>query len=321
MSRLPSCCVDLCAWLALLTSFLVITGCGFRETSYRYDSSRAAHLEFSGENAYRHVEVQVGFGPRPSGSQAQKKTATYLEEQLAQFGWRTQRQEFTDPTPLGPIAFTNIRARFPDSEHADPWKEPVRVIVGSHYDTKYFRDLYFVGANDGGSTTGILLEMARVIAARPALAQQLELVFFDGEEAIENYTATDGLYGSKHYVETIIRPQSKRNRPSAVVILDLLGEKSLNVEIPSDTPPKLRVALFSAARELGHASLFGVSPNPITDDHSPFQSEGVPSIDIIDLDYSAWHTSRDTLSQISQESLAISGKIALLLIEKYLLSP
>lgn len=201
------------------------------------------------------------------------------------------------------------------------WDARVVGLVGSHYDTKYYPNIRFVGANDGGSSTGILLEMARVLRDRPELTALLELIFFDGDEAFEDFSATDGLYGSRHYAKTITRRQSRSQQPSFVVILDLLGEKSLNVGLPSDTPSHLREHLFSAADDLGYASYFGVYPTPIIDDHVPFQQLGIPAMDIIDLDYRAWHTSRDTLSQISKKSLAISGQTSLLLLEKYLLTP
>lgn len=308
--------------LAALAPFLLLSACGSRSASYRFDPERAVHPHFSPERAYRHVEQLVEIGPHPSGSQGLRKAAAYIEDELKASGWAVQKQEFEDQTPLGAITFLNLRARFPHGPTDDRlWTRPVTILVGSHYDTKYFPDIYFVGANDGGSSTGILLEMARVLPAQPALARRLELVFFDGEEAIVDFSATDGLYGSRHYARTITRRQPPRDRPKAVVILDLLGEKSLNVQVPSDTPAHLRTALFAAARELGYASYFGVRSSPILDDHVPFQNEGVPAIDIIDLDYAAWHTSRDTLSQISEKSLGISGKTALLLIEKYLFAP
>lgn len=303
----------------------VLGACSPPYGSYRYDPAQATHPQFSEDRAYQHVAAQVAFGPRPPGSQALRKTADYLEQQLKQSGWAVQRQEFQDHTPLGQTQFCNLRARFPRTASPQPdaqlWQRPVTVLIGSHYDTKYFRDVIFTGANDGGSSTGILLEMARVLAAQPALAGLLELVFFDGEEAFETFTDTDGLYGSRHYVKTMKQAPGKHSWPKAVVILDLLGEKALNVQIPSDTPAHLRSALFAAARDLGHSHQFGVSRNPITDDHSPFQREGIPAIDIIDLDYGAWHTSRDTMNQISKESLGICGKTALLLVEKYLTAP
>jgi len=307
-----------------MACFIVCFGAACRPggLDYQYTEERAVHPHFSAENAYRHVEAQVALGPRPSGSRAIRRTADYLVGELEDHGWLVKRQSFEDRTPIGTLPFTNLRARFPlENPSKSPWERPVAVLVGSHYDTKYFTDVRFVGANDGGSSTGILLEMARVIAARPALARQLELIFFDGEEAIESFSATDGLYGSRHYARTITRRQPTGNRPRAVVILDLLGEKDLNVQVPSDTPRHLRQALFTAADELGYGSYFGVYPSPITDDHVPFQNEGIPAIDIIDLDFRAWHTSRDTLEQVDPRSLEITGRTSLLFLEKYLFRP
>src|SRR5690606_34997487 len=118
-------------------------------------------------------------------------------------GWEVRRQEFEDRTPRGPVRFANLRARFSESGGGDPWARGVESLVASHYDTKLFDDVAFVGANDAGSSTGLLLELARAAAAYRDFAKRLELVFFDGEEAVVQYTATDGLYGSRYYARQL----------------------------------------------------------------------------------------------------------------------
>src|SRR5437763_4512172 len=165
--------------------------------------SRAAETkiweEFSGEKAFAHVQRLVDFGPRPSGSKALENSRAYVENELKASGWQVTRQAFTDDTLRGKIHFLNLVAEF--SEHGK--RTSPSFLLCSHYDTKKFETIRFVGANDGGSSTGLLLELARVLAMSPALAAKIELLFFDGEEAFEDFTATDGLYGSRHFAEDL----------------------------------------------------------------------------------------------------------------------
>lgn len=297
---------------------LMMTSCGRDGAGdYRFDPNHAVWSSFSGEKARDHCAALVEFGPRPAGSPALERSRVYLEKQLTALGWTVQRQVFTAATPLRSVEFVNLRARFGQT----PFSEPVRVLIGSHYDTKYFENIRFVGANDGGSSSGALLEMARVMAANPALASAVELVFFDGEEAVKEFSDTDGIYGSRYYAREIVRRQPKRDRPKAVLVLDMIGDPDLYVRLPSDTPPALADGLFQAATDAGTRSSFGLRPTPILDDHQPFQVEGVPSIDLIDLDFGPWHTSGDTMDQVSAQSLEIVGRTALLFLERHLLAP
>src|SRR5215813_12268978 len=188
-----------------------------------YNSSRAAEAkiweEFSGEKALAHVQRLVDLGPHPGGSEALEKARDYIEQQLRRSGWQVTRQAFTDDTPRGKIHFVNLIARFGGDAH------PLFLLC-SHYDTKLFDTIRFVGANDGGSSTGLLLEMARVLAINPALAAKVELVFFDGEEAFESFTATDGLYGSRHFASEL-GELAKNFRGG--ILFDMIGDKSLQV--------------------------------------------------------------------------------------------
>ena len=304
------------AYLAIVG--LLVTGCGQNPGSdYRYAPERAVWSSFSGEKAREHCAALVAFGPRPSGSPALERSRGYLEAQLKAVGWTVLRQTFVADTPTRPVEFVNLRARF----GTVPFDRPVPVLIGSHYDSKYFPNIRFLGANDGGSSSGALLEMARVMAANPALASSVELVFFDGEEAVKEYSATDGLYGSRHYAREVTRRQAVRDRPKAVLVLDMIGDPDLYVRLPSDTPQALADGLFAAAQEAGTKEWFGRRPTPILDDHAPFQLEGVPAIDLIDLDFGPWHTSGDTLDQVSARSLEIVGRTALLFLERHLLAP
>jgi glutaminyl-peptide cyclotransferase len=275
-----------------LTALVLIYGC----------SSRAAPLweNFSGAKAFAHVQHLVELGPRPAGSEALEKSRIYITDQLKSFGWTTRRSEFSAPTPRGTMRFVNLVARFGN--------EKPQFLLCSHYDTKTFDTIRFVGANDGGSSTGLLIEMARVLAINPALAAKVELVFFDGEEAFENFTATDGLYGSRHFASEL-RESAKDFRGG--ILFDMIGDASLQVTLSPDSPVDLARNIFAAAEALGQRAHFTYFGGSITDDHTPLNEIGIPVIDLIDFDFPPWHTAEDTLDKISPESLEIVGRVAL----------
>jgi glutaminyl-peptide cyclotransferase len=277
-----------------LTVLVIGTGC----------SSATAPLweNFSGARAFAHVQHLVELGPRPAGSEALEKSRIYIVDQLKSFGWVTTRSEFSAPTPRGKMTFVNLIARFGNE------KGPAQFLLCSHYDTKTFDTIRFVGANDGGSSTGLLIEMARVLALNPVLAAKIELVFFDGEEAFENFTATDGLYGSRHFALQL-RESAKNFRGG--ILFDMIGDKSLQVTLSPDSPIDLARNIFAAADALSQRAHFTYFGGDITDDHTPLNEIGIPVIDLIDFDFPPWHTAEDTLDKISAESLEIVGRVAL----------
>ena len=283
-----------------LATFAILSGQG--------SSLRSAPLweNFSGEKAFAHVQHLVDLGPRPAGSEALEKSRLYIIEQLKSAGWTVARSEFSDQTPRGKMTFVNLIARFGTSEK----KEAAQFLLCSHYDTKTFDTIRFVGANDGGSSTGLLIEMARVLALSPALAEKIELLFFDGEEAFENFTATDGLYGSRHFAQEL-RDSGKAKSVRGGILFDMIGDKSLDVTLPSDSPAALTRNIFAAADALGQRAYFTYLDRGMTDDHTPLNEIGIPVIDLIDFDFPPWHTAGDTLDKISAESLEIVGRVAL----------
>ena len=313
------------ATVFLIGASLGWSGCSEGEV---FDPDRAVHLAFSGEQALDHVKQQVVIGPRIPGSKNLEKTRQYLERELTGTGWDVERQVFQQLTPFGIVEFVNLRARFaakPESgqklsekKHAQIWERPVIGLVTSHYDTKKFNAFEFVGANDPGSSVGILLEMARVLAERPEVAGKLELVFFDGEEAFVDYSDTDGLYGSRYYAESLGRWPEK-SRPKWGVLLDMVGDRDLAIRVPEDSPTTLVAFLFAAAEDIDLRKYFGYGSQMITDDHIPLNEAGIPTINIIDMDYGFWHTPGDTVDKLSTESLEVVGRVTLLMIEKYLL--
>jgi glutaminyl-peptide cyclotransferase len=261
---------------------------------------------FSGQKAFAHVQHLVELGPRPAGSEALEKSRLYIIEQLKSAGWTVTRSEFSDQTPRGKMTFVNLIARYGINEK----KDAAQFLLCSHYDTKTFETIRFVGANDGGSSTGLLIEMARVLPMNPALAAKIELLFFDGEEAFENFTATDGLYGSRHFAAEL-RNSNKAKSVRGGILFDMIGDKSLDVTLPPDSPGDLARNVFAAADALGQRAHFTYLNGGMTDDHTPLNEIGIPVIDLIDFDFSPWHTAEDTLDKISAESLEIVGRVAL----------
>ncbi len=276
--------------------------CDRAQTEPRRDSPAKIWEEFSGEKALAHVQAQVDLGPRPPGSEAIEKCRTYLTQQLELSGWKVTRQPFAGTTPRGKVEFANLIATFAGKNNAPSF------LVCSHYDTKIFDTAKFVGANDGGSSTGVLLELARVLAQRPDLAQKVELVFFDGEEAYEAFSETDGLYGSRHFANDLVA-QGRTKQFRGGLLLDMVGDRLLTITLPPDSPAEMAADIFAAADALNVRKHFTYFDRDIMDDHTPLNKVGIPTIDLIDFDYAAWHTPADTMDKLSPESLRTIGSV------------
>src|SRR6266550_282357 len=271
--------------------------------------------EFSGEKAMEHVQRLVDLGPRPPASEAIEKSRAYIEKQLEGWGWKVTRQVFSDDTPRGKIAFVNLTAEF--REGGAKTKDRSSFLLCSHYDTKWFETIRFVGANDGGSSTGLLLELARVLAQHPSFARNVELVFFDGEEAYENFSETDGLYGSRYFARQLQSEGAKQFRGG--ILFDMIGDRSLGITLPADSPAAMARDVFAAAEVLKLRKYFSYLDRNLIDDHAPLNAIGIPTIDIIDFDYSWWHTAGDTMDKISAQSLQIVGSVALYYLAEFAL--
>lgn len=270
--------------------------------------------EFDSQRAFTHVQRQVECGPRPAGSPALEEARIQIEQALRTSGWTVERQTFEGNTPRGPLSFTNLIARFPEPSGTVSLATQ-RALVASHYDTKRFSTITFTGANDGASSTGALLELARTLALDPALATQIELVFFDGEEALQQFTETDGLYGSQHYARKL-RSADRAKQFQFALLWDMIGDRQLGLTLPQDSPRELLQSLFSSAEALSLRPFFRMHDRSILDDHVPLQRiAGIPSLDLIDFDYPAWHTADDSLDQLSPESLRIVGSVTLHLLK------
>jgi Zn-dependent M28 family amino/carboxypeptidase len=258
---------------------------------------------FDSARAYEHLRRQVGFGPRPAGSAALTQTRQYILGELKASGIQAREDAWQATTPLGPIRMVNVIASIPG-------RRTDRIALATHYDTKLVREFRFVGASDAASSTAAVLELGRVLKNRQN-EFTIELLFFDGEEAVvEWYRNNDNTYGSRHYVETAQKAGTLAGL-KALVLLDMIGDRNLTIRRDSNSTPWLTDLVWASAARLGYRANFLSEETTIEDDHLPFTRAGVPSVDIIDLDYPAWHTAQDDLDHVSARSLQIVGDVVL----------
>lgn len=264
--------------------------------------------QFSGENAYSRVKSIVEIGPRPPDSEGYEKALAYLEKEFASLGWETRRQTFKKAdTVIGAKTFTNLLARHSAGER--DWNRSTPAVIGGHLDSKLVDSFKFVGANDGGSSTGVILELARVLATRPADAAKVEFVLFDGEEAfLPNITPTDGLYGSKYYAYAL---SSRTTWPSLGIVLDLVGDSRHGFYYNPETPASFAATAEKAAAETGLK--LSRPPGPILDDHVPLQNTGLPCLHLIGdfMNMPYWHQPGDTMEVIDPKALEQTGRTTL----------
>ena len=258
--------------------------------------------EVSGSAALEYTRKAVEFGPRPPGSDANKALQAYIVAQLKTRGCEMIDDAFTAATPKGPVAMKNIIAKFPG-------KSGRAIALTGHFDTKLFPGRKFVGASDGGSSTGLLLELAAVLAKQPRI-DDIYVVFFDGEEAFGDWTDTDSVYGSRHLAAKW-RADGTLAKLKALINLDMIGDKSLNIRQEMNSSAPLRRLFWSTAAELGYKAYFPDEQIATDDDHMPFIKLGAQAIDIIDFDYPPWHTDSDTMDKLSAQSLEIVGTVTL----------
>ncbi len=257
---------------------------------------------FDASRAWEDLRRLVALGPRPAGSDAIARSRTYISEQLRAAGVTVTEQRWTDRTPTGPVPMVNLIATFPGTGRD-------RLVIGGHYDTKPVREFPFVGANDGGSSAAFLIELARVLKSRQN-AMTIELLFLDGEEAVVEWQGNDHTYGSRHYVETARQDGTLRSL-KAFILVDMIADRDLRFKREVNSTEWLVDLLWSTARQQNLGAFFPQDLEQIEDDHLPFLAAGIPSVDIIDLDYPAWHTKDDTLDSISSRGLQVVGDVLL----------
>jgi Zn-dependent M28 family amino/carboxypeptidase len=265
----------------------------------------------SGEKAMEFVRAQVAFGPRPPGSAALAKCRDWIKGRLVSFGYKVEDDAFDAATPRGPIRMHNLIAR-----KGQGGKDVI--ALASHYDTKLMDGMRFVGANDAGSSTGLLLELARVLAGRKCDVD-MWFVFLDGEEAFEEWSSVDGTYGSRHLAQRW-KQEDAVGRVRALILLDMIGDKNLDLYKEMNSARWLSNLFWDTAIEIGLRSILSNYAAAMEDDHIPFLNAGIDSVDIIDFNYgpenSFWHTDADTLDKLSPESLEKVGRLVLAVLAK-----
>jgi len=262
---------------------------------------------FNEQQAFQYLKLTLRSGPRPPGSKGNKDAELTILEGLLASGVSIDDERFLPfeaSTPLGKIKMTNIIAKISGAL-------PDVVILGGHYDTKRMM-MRFVVANDGGSSAAFLIEIARALVRRKNRFTYW-IVFFDGEEALKHSSATDGLYGSRHFVESLTQDQLQRIR--AMINVDMIGDRNLHIHRESHSNPQLTNLIFHVARTLGYGRYFLDPPVSVEDDHIPFIRAGIPAVDLISLDYGPlnlyWHTPLDTVGKCSPQSLRIVARVLL----------
>lgn len=266
---------------------------------------------FSGVQALEFTQKAVAFGQRPAGSAANRQLQAYIEAQLKTLKCQITFDAFSAATPVGPVPMRNIIARFPGTTGR-------AVVVTGHFDSKPIPGITFLGANDGGSSTGLLLEMARVVNTS-SHANDIVLVFFDGEEAFGEWSDTNGVYGSRH----LARKWSEDGtlaRIKALINVDMIGDKDLDILSDHNSTPSLRKLVWQTASDLGYGKYFLQEGTPMEDDHMPFIRLGVTALDLIDFDYGPnlayWHTAKDTMDKLSAHSLEVVGNVLVAVLRK-----
>jgi len=265
---------------------------------------------FDADRAMQYVKDIVGFGPRPLGSANHKKVEEYIKSHLN--GDQVDDDAFTADTNVGKFPVHNIVAKFPGN------KDGI-IILASHYDTNYpLRNTSYVGANDGASSSALLLEIANQLRGKPRDGYSVWLVWDDAEEAMKPDTEvdfmSDSLYGITHLAEKW-QADGTLKKVKAFMLADMIGDADLNIDRESNSAPWLQNVIYEAATRLGYQSHFFARTLPMEDDHIPFVKRGVPSIDLIDFTYGYnnvfWHTSQDTVDKLSAQSLKIVGTVML----------
>jgi len=261
---------------------------------------------FDGKRAFAQVAKQVGFGPRPSGSEAIGRLQEYIQGELTSYGCKVDTDSFAADAPVGRLPMKNIVAKVPGDK-------PGIIMLATHYDTKLMPN--FVGADDAGSSTGVMLELARLLCSKRG-SYQVWITFFDGEEAMKEWSDTDSRYGSRQMAAKMAM-SGDLPKIKAFLLADIVGTRPPRFKRESDSTKLLVDLVWDTAKKLGYADVFLDESLEVSDDHNPFLKRKVPAVDVIDLEnYPGgnlyyWHTPEDTLDKVSPKSLAITGHVLL----------
>src|SRR6267143_2141803 len=257
---------------------------------------------FDGKRAFAHVAKQVSFGPHPSGSPAIAKVQDYLLAELKSYGCAVETDSFGADTPVGRLSMKNILVKIPG-------EKPGVILLGTHYDTLLMDN--FVGADDAGSSTALMLELARLLCPQKG-RHAVWIAFFDGEEAMKHWSDTDSRYGSRQMAARLsISGDIKKIR--AFLLADIVGGRKAQFLRESSSTPALIDLVWNTAAKLGYSAIFRNGETSAQDDHDSFLKRGVPAVDVIGdfTNNGYWHTPQDTLDKISAKTLAIVGHVFL----------
>jgi len=299
-------------FLSILCSGFFLAGC--EKTVTPCTVTARPPLTFSATQASNALASAVAFvnacTPRDGGTPGAERAAVWLHDRLIEHGVSaTTLDRFTDATPRGPRPYANVLATIPGE--SDLW-----IVLLSHFDTKSGIAEGFQGANDSGSSTGLLLELAELLQ-RSAVPRKYNVLcaFLDGEECTFGYSDRDGFHGSKYLAKSM---KQQHANIKAVILMDMIGDSDLKITIPRNGAAALRVLALEAAEATGDRAKIGLFDGDIFDDHEAFLERGYPSVDLIDFDYGSspgvndyWHTSKDTLDKLSADSLLTTGRIVL----------
>jgi glutaminyl-peptide cyclotransferase len=304
--------------------FLMLMSFGLRQTLKPREDSRvrpgAAKSPFQEARAWADLEYVVGLGPRTPGSPGMRQQQEYVTAELRKAGLKTREFAFHAATPIGELAMKNIAGIVEGTRSGI-------IVLSGHYDTKRLPDIEFLGANDAGSSTAWLLEMARILGPRRE-GRSIWLVFFDGEEALMEWTREDSLYGSRHLVSAL-RTSGELQQLETLINVDMIGDCYLALLKDPGAPDWLTDIVWNTARRQGYSNHFSTVSESVEDDHLPFREAGVPALELIDFSYGGsriehkknWHTAADTLEKVCPESLRAVGDViyhALPIIEGHL---
>jgi hypothetical protein len=300
---------------ALVGAALVLAACGGQTSGAPEAASEAAAAPasapqqaapapdktggFDGHRAFQHVANLVTIGPRTAGTDGNHRAQDYIIGQLKAFGCPVDPEAFHTPTPVGDMEMRNIAVKIPGAS-------PDILLFLTHYDTKRLPN--FVGADDGGSSTGLMLEMARLLCPRKN-SLTMWIAFLDGEEAFNlQWQDPDNTYGSRELAARMALSGDLK-RTKAVLLADMIGSRDLRIKRDTSSTPWLTDLVWSTASRLGYGDIFVSSETSVQDDHVPFLKRSVPAVDIIDLEIPYWHTPQDMMDKLSPRSLAAVGHV------------
>jgi Zn-dependent M28 family amino/carboxypeptidase len=322
---MPNKVIKLTAVFSILAVGLVLIAATLRQSTAQSDNPERVtiqqdHSPFQADRAYQDLEKILAYGPRKIASEAARKTRDYLEAELDAIGIKVQKHTFTANTPIGNVEMHNLIAKISGTE-------PGVILLGNHYDTKLYPGDNFLGANDGGATTAWMLEFARTVGPTRE-GRSLWLTWFDGEEAIKRWSATDGIYGSRQFVQYLKETNELQNIHTMINV-DMIGDCHLSILKDRGAPEWLNATVWTIATKLGYKSHFSDFSQSVQDDHIPFRKANIPALEIIDFSYGGskadhrknWHTPNDTIERVCPESLQVVADViyhAIPAVEDYL---